>query len=190
MTKGTHTYRGTQLGTQTPELEPVVSTPGSVNLTPEPVATPSSSKRAFSSVSDATASSSTTSSNKRARNSPSTSMAILGLRSCLESFANKVEDAFRAPLPPRDPPPSIVSRATNRLYQSITSSRLNEGRAWLSDPEVYQLFTLFSTNDNISDQYARLESQTPEDETFSRRWLRNLLENMACERVPGGSGAP
>jgi hypothetical protein len=112
------------------------------------------------------------------------------LRSCLESFANKVEDAFRAPLPPRDPPPSTVSRATNRLYESITSSKLNEGRAWLSDPEIYELFSLFSKNDNISDQYARLASKTPEDEAFSRGWLRNLLENTAHERVPGGSGAP
>jgi len=65
-TKGTHAYRGTQLGTQTPAPEPVVSTP-------------SSSKRGSSSLDDAVASSST-SSKKRARNTPSTSTALYGLQ--------------------------------------------------------------------------------------------------------------
>ena len=94
------------------------------------------------------------------------------------------------PLPPRGPCTSTVSLATNRLYQSVSSSKLNEGRVWLSDPEVYQLFNLFSKNTNISEQYAGLELKTPEDEAFSRGWLRDLLDHMAHAHAPGGSEAP
>ena len=190
MTKGTHAYWSMQLGTQTPGLEPAILTLEPVISIPEPVITPSSSKCGFSSLSNTTASSSTTFSNKRVRNTPSTSMAVHGLQSCIESFTNKVEDAFRTPLPLHSPCQSTVSLMTNCLYQSIRSSKLNEGGVWLSDPEVYQLFDLFSRNNNISSIYAGLLLATPEDETFSHGWLWDLLENMAHVHAPGGSEAP
>ena len=42
----------------------------------------------------------------------------------------------------------------------------------------------------VSEQYAGLESKTPEDEAFSRGWLQDLLDHMAHARAPGGSEAP
>ena len=203
-TKGTHAYRGTQLGTQTPAPEPVISTPtpgpvvstptpGPVVSTPTPepvISTPSSSKRVFSSLDDAIASSST-SSKKRARNTPSTSTALYGLQTTfqatLQDFATQVHGAFAQPLPQR-----VASQtpAIQRLLRSIASSTSSEGGAWLSHPEVLEVLNLFRDSSTVSTMYVTL-AEAQEGEELSREWLRNQLEDARTARAsaPGGSEA-
>ena len=176
-TKGTHAYRGSQLGTQTPAPEPVGSTP-------------SSSKRGFGSVDD-TVLSSSASSKKRARTTPSTSTAIYGLQTTIESFATTLHGALTQPLPGRVPqlPPQVD--AVKRLVDSIGLSASSEGGAWLSPPEVNELLDFFYSNSVASTMYNAFPT-TQEGEKLSRAWLRKKLEfaRMAHASAPGGSEAP
>jgi hypothetical protein len=178
-TKGTHAYRGTQLGTQTPAPEHVVSTP-----TPEPVASASSSsKRLFSSLDDAIAST-TSSSRKKARNTPSTSTALYSLQSSLHDFANQMNGAFmRSRATPQTP-------AIQHLLQSVASSESSEGGTWLSQSEVMEVLDLFRDSDKVSSMYVTLV-EAQDGERLSRMWLRRQLEHARTARTsaPGGSKA-
>jgi hypothetical protein len=179
-TKGTHAYRGTQLGTQTPAPEPVTSTP-------------SSSKRGFSSLDD-TGVSSSTSSKKRARSTPSVSTALYGLQNTLDTFTTTMRDVFTQPLPQRTSPPTAAGAAAGCLMDSIKLSKSSEGGAWLSQPEALEAFELFRTDRDASDMYLTI-SKKEGGEDLSRKWLRAQLE-LARTRVrtrasaPGGSEAP
>ena len=219
-TKGTHTFRGTQLGTQTPAPEPVVSTPVPelvvstpvpelVVSTPVPepvVSTPSSSKRGFSSLND-TVPSSSTSSNKRARNTLSTTTAIHGLQSTLETFTTTLNSTYTQPinvspinispinispinispinisLPPlsqRDP----RSSAAQRLQRSFDESSASEGGAFLSRQEFYEALSLVHDDSAFSTIYVSLS------EDAARDFLRMQLEQArrtARASAPGGS---
>ena len=214
-TKGIHAYRGTQLGTQTPAPEPVVSTPVPelvvstlvpelVVLTlvpelvvstpvPEPVIlTPSSSKHGFSSLNDTVASSST-SLNKRARNTLSTMTAIHGLQSTLETFTTTLNSAYTHPIPVNVSPINISlpplsqhdprSSAAQHLQRSFDESSASEGGAWLSRQEFYEGLSLIRADSAFSTIYVSLS------EDASRGFLRMQLEQARTARAsaPGGS---
>jgi hypothetical protein len=174
-TRGTHAYRGTQLGTQTPAPEPVTSTP-------------SSSKRGFSSL-DNTEVSSSTSSKKRARSTPSVSTALYGLQNTLDTFTTTMRDVFTQPLPQRASPLTAAAAATRCLMDSIKSSKSSEGGAWLSQPEALEALEIFRTDCDASQMYVITNQEGGEN--LSREWLRAQLE-LARTRAsaPGGSEAP
>jgi hypothetical protein len=155
----------------------VVSTPA-LELA---VSTPSSSKRGFSSLDDAIASSST-SSKKRARNTPSTATALYGLQAFLENFGNKVHDAFAKPPAQRDTPQAL---ALQRLMTSIDSSILNEGGAWLSESEIFEALDLFRDDANLSSMYNAFK---PEGEHRSRAWLRRQLQQAKTSHASSSGG--
>jgi hypothetical protein len=180
MTKGTHAYRGTQLETQTPAPEPIVLT-----LTSEPVIlTPSSSKPVFSSLNDTVASSST-SSNKRVRNTPSTLSLIYGLQTTIQDFSTQVYGALTQP-----PPQHVASQTPmiQHLLRSVTSSASSKGGAWLSQPELLEVLDLFRDSSTVSTMYVMCAE---EGEELSHEWLWRQLEQVRKKHVsgPGGSQA-
>ena len=185
-TKGTYAYQDTQLRTQTPAPEPVVSTLEPDVSTPEPaVLTPSSSKRGFSSLSDAI-SSSTSSSKKVRRNTPSALTALFGLQTTfqttLQDFSTQLHGALVRP--------RVISQApaSDRLLASIESSKLNEGGLWLSQADLFEVLDLFCDN-TLSALYVSVANAGKE---LSRKWVQWQLEHVRVVRAsaPGGSEAP
>jgi hypothetical protein len=155
----------------------VVSTPA-LELA---VLIPLSSKHGFSSLDDAIASSST-SLKKRARNTPSTVTALYGLQAILESFGNKVHDAFAKPPAQCNTPQALALQC---LMTSIDSSILNEGGAWLSESEIFEALDLFCNDTNVSSMYNVFK---PEGEHWSCVWLWRQLQQVKTSHASSSGG--
>ena len=106
------------------------------------------------------------------------------MQNSLDGLTTTVHDAFMQP--------RITSEtvATQRLYDSVKASKLNEGGPWLEETDLFEALEM-CRDPSFSRVYVQM-THIKEDEEISCKWVRRHLENARAARTsaPGGSGAP